>query len=79
MPRTSTVSFTIDGIDSETVAIRLAERGLFASNGDFYAQTVVEKLGLADVGLLRIGCAIYTTQEEIDRLLSDVAAIASSR
>ncbi len=78
MPRTSTVSFTIDGVESETVAVKLAEKGLFASNGDFYATTVVEKLGLSDVGLLRIGCSIYTTIEEIDRLLNEVEEIAGS-
>jgi selenocysteine lyase/cysteine desulfurase len=76
MPRTSTVSFVIDGVDSEAVSAKLAERGLFASNGDFYATTVVEKLGLADVGLVRIGCCIYTTTDEIERLLEAVAEIA---
>lgn len=75
-PRTSTVSFTVAGLDSEKVAKMLAEKGLFASNGDFYASTVVEKLGLAEAGLVRIGCAIYTTGEEIDRLLEAVADIA---
>ncbi|MBK8150736.1 MAG: cysteine desulfurase-like protein [Acidobacteria bacterium] len=79
MPRTSTVSFVIDGVDSETVAVRLAEKGIFASNGDFYATTVVEKLGLADVGLVRIGCCIYTTREEIERLLEAVEEIARER
>lgn len=76
MPRTSTVSFTIDGVDSETVSRRLAEKGLFASNGDFYASTVVERLGLPETGLLRIGCCIYTTQDEIERLVEAVAEIA---
>jgi cysteine desulfurase family protein (TIGR01976 family) len=76
MPRTSTVSFVVDGVDSEAVSVKLAERGLFASNGDFYATTVVEKLGLADVGLVRIGCCIYTTSGEIERLLEAVTEIA---
>jgi cysteine desulfurase family protein (TIGR01976 family) len=75
MPRTSTVSFVIAGVSSESVAATLAEKGLFASNGDFYASTVVEKLGLAEVGLLRIGCGIYTTEVEIDRLIRAVSEI----
>lgn len=75
-PRTSTVSFAVAGIHSETVAKMLAEKGLFASNGDFYASTVVAKLGHAESGLVRIGCAIYTTADEIDRLLEAVADIA---
>ena len=65
-----------NGVDSDHVARALAARGLFASHGDFYASTIVEKLGLADEGLVRAGCAIYTTPEEIDRLLEGVATIA---
>ena len=52
-----------------------AERGLFLSHGDFYATTAVERLGLSREGLVRIGCACYTTDEEIDRLLDGVRAI----
>lgn len=76
MPRTSTVSFTVEGIDSKFVSQKLAEKGIFASNGDFYALTVVEKLGLAEKGLVRVGCAIYTTREEIERLIEAVREIA---
>ena len=68
-PRTPTVSFTVDGRTSHQVAADLVERGLFVSSGDFYASTLVERLGHADDGLVRIGCACYTTTEEIDRLL----------
>ncbi|MFL6277464.1 MAG: cysteine desulfurase-like protein [Blastocatellia bacterium] len=75
-PRTPTVSFTLAGQPSLAVAEFLAEHGLFASNGDFYAWTVVERLGLAEEGLLRIGCACYTTDEEIDRLLEAVRELA---
>ena len=75
--RTPTAAFTVDGMTSEGVVTHLAERGVFASHGDFYASTVVAKLGLADAGLVRAGCAIYTTREEIDRLLEGVAALAT--
>ena len=76
LARTPTVSFTIDGIASTEVARRLAERGLFASHGDFYAQTVIERLGLAPEGLVRVGCACYTSDEEIERLIEAVGEIA---
>jgi len=67
-PRTPTVAFTVDGMTSETVARALAERALFASHGDFYAATLVRELGVE--GLVRIGCACYTTDDEISRLMS---------
>ena len=74
-PRTSTVSFTVQNRTSEQVARALAERAVFASDGDFYAQTVVEKLGVE--GLVRVGCACYTTQEEVDRLTKDLRSLTS--
>jgi len=78
-PRTPTVSFTLKGQPSLAVAEFLAQRGVFASNGDFYALTVVERLELADEGLLRAGCACYTTDEEIERLLDGVRELTSHR
>ena len=68
--RTSTISFTVKGARSETVARKLAEDGLFTSNGNFYALTVVERLGVE--GLVRAGCSCYTTREEVERLLAAI-------
>ena len=70
--RTPTLAFTIEGCTSTDAARRLAEKGLFLSHGDFYAYTVVQRLGLAPEGLIRAGCAIYTTEDEIDRLIDGV-------
>jgi cysteine desulfurase family protein (TIGR01976 family) len=75
-PRTPTVSFTVTGVKSTDVARHLAQRGLFLSHGDFYAATVVERLDLGPEGLVRAGCACYTTAEEIERLIEGVAEIA---
>ena len=70
--RTPTIAFTVNDVASIEVAKKLAERGIFLSHGDFYAMTVVERLGLAPDGLVRAGCACYTTAEEVDRLLAAV-------
>ena len=70
--RTPTIAFTIDNVPAIEVAKKLAERGVFVSHGDFYAMTVVERLGQAPHGLVRAGCACYTTTEEVDRLLAGV-------
>jgi cysteine desulfurase family protein (TIGR01976 family) len=78
LPRTPTIAFTVDGVASTEVSRRLAARGLFLSHGDFYAATVVERLGLGAEGLVRAGCACYTTQDEIDRLIEGVKEIAST-
>lgn len=75
--RTPTLGFTVENFTSEEISKKLVERGIFTSNGDFYAMTVIEKLGLADEGLVRIGCACYTTQEEIERLIEGVKIIVN--
>jgi cysteine desulfurase family protein (TIGR01976 family) len=73
--RTPTIAFTVNGLPSTEVAAKLAERGVFLSHGDFYALTVVERLGQAPHGLVRAGCACYTTPEEVDRLLVGVRGL----
>ncbi len=77
--RTPTVSFTVRGATSTEVARHLARRAVFVSHGDFYAATVIERLGLDAEGLVRAGCACYTTEEEVDRLIEGVAEAASRR
>ena len=79
VPRTPTVAFTVKGVTSTEVARRLASRGLFLSHGDFYAATVVERLKLGEEGLVRAGCACYTSREEVERLVAGVGEIAAGR
>lgn len=76
-PRTPTVSFTVRGIPAREVARQLASRGVFVSDGDFYATTAVERLGESRHGLVRAGCACYTTEDEVDRLVSGVQMLVA--
>jgi cysteine desulfurase family protein (TIGR01976 family) len=76
-PRTPTVSLTIKDKSAEEVCRALVRRGLFASHGDFYALTVIARLGVE--ALLRVGCACYTSEEEVRRLIEGVAAVAGGR
>ncbi|HSJ76023.1 MAG TPA: cysteine desulfurase-like protein [Gemmatimonadales bacterium] len=70
-PRTPTVAFTVANRSSDSVARSLADKAVFVSCGDFYATTVVQRLGRPD-GLVRAGCACYTTMEEVERLIDAV-------
>lgn len=74
-PRTPTVSFTVGEVPAADVCRRLSEDGIFASHGDFYATTVVERLGRSRDGLVRVGCACYSTLEEVERLLRVIHAL----
>lgn len=77
--RTSLVSFTVGEHKARKVSEFLAERGLFLSHGDFYASTVVERFGLERRGgLVRAGCSVYTTNDEIERLIAGVRAFTEA-
>lgn len=78
-PRTSTVSFTLDGFRPAEVCRSLGARGLFTWDGHFYAFRLVEVLGLLDSGgLIRVGLAPYTTEGELERLVAAVADLSRS-
>ena len=77
-PRTPTVAFTVRDHGSDDVARALGRAGVFVSNGDFYASTVVERLGLGAGGLVRAGCACYTTDAEVDSLIAGVNELRRS-
>ena len=73
-PRTATISVTVGDRPAAAVAGALADRAAcFASHGDFYAMTTAERLGVRAQGLLRIGLAVYSTAEEVDRVLAGLA------
>lgn len=78
LPRTPTLSFTIEGHTPAEAAARLsADWGLFLSHGNFYASSVTNRLGVEPGGLLRAGCACYTNLEEVDRLIEAVEQLAA--
>jgi cysteine desulfurase family protein (TIGR01976 family) len=73
-PRTSTVSFTYQGYNSRVVTQYLDTKGILVWDGDFFATTLVERLGVMDQGgLIRIGIAPYNTKEELIRVLEALA------
>jgi cysteine desulfurase family protein (TIGR01976 family) len=75
--RAPTLSFTVRDLPARVVSSSLADGvGAFLSHGDFYARTVAERLGVMDQGLNRAGISIYTTEEEVDRVIEGVALIA---
>jgi len=76
-PRAPTLSFTVDGFTPREVSAHLADGfGAFLSHGDFYAATVVERYGLMPLGMARAGIGIYTTEEEVDRVVEGVRVMA---
>jgi len=77
LARTPTLSFTVEGKSTSEVSRRLAARGIFASNGNFYALTVARRLGAEVDGFVRLGCACYTNEEEVARVIEAVETMAA--
>lgn len=75
--RAPTVSITLKGQHPEAIAKRLGEQGVLVWDGNFYAARAIEVLGLEEQGgVVRSGISLYTTEEEVQRLLDGLAAIA---
>ncbi len=68
--RTPTLLVTFAGHDSRSVSRHLADRGVNAPAGHFYALEASRMLGLGDTGGLRLGIASYTTDDDVDRLVA---------
>jgi cysteine desulfurase family protein (TIGR01976 family) len=68
--RTPTLLATFDGHDSQDVQLFLADRGVNAPAGSFYAYEASHRLGLGDAGGLRVGLAPYNDDSDVDRLLN---------
>ncbi|MDQ4026657.1 MAG: cysteine desulfurase-like protein [Actinomycetota bacterium] len=68
--RTSTFAIRIDREAPLASATRLGEEGIFVWHGNYYALTVMERLGLEHSGgAVRIGFCHYHTPDEVDRVL----------
>ena len=59
-----------------TLARALGEKGIYTWNGNFYAQNLVEHLGLDPAeGLLRIGLMHYNTEYEVQRCVEQLGLL----
>jgi cysteine desulfurase family protein (TIGR01976 family) len=74
--RAPTVSITVERHTASQAAAALAAQNLCVWDGSFYAARAVEVLGASGRGgLLRTGVSLYTTEDELNRLLAAVAAM----
>lgn len=77
--RVPTVALTIAGHTPRELAEALGSRGIFCWDGNYYALTLMERLGLEPTGgALRIGLAHYNTAAEVDRLLAALREIVGA-
>jgi len=76
--RAPTVSFTSDRLTAPAMCAGLAEAGICAWDGHFYAVRAIEKLGLMERGgVTRLGVLLYNTPEEVQRVLRRVSELVA--
>src|SRR3954469_25079409 len=68
--RVPTFAFNVGGLSATDAAGRLGDRGFAVWHGNYYAQEIIERLGLGEEGAVRVGFVHYNTADEVDRLLA---------
>jgi cysteine desulfurase family protein (TIGR01976 family) len=67
--RVPTISFVVAGQVPEAIVKHVDRFDIGIRHGDFYAKRLIEALGLAPQGVVRVSIAHYNTPDEIDRLI----------
>jgi len=68
--RVATVSIRKEGLTPQQLQAALSKENIFTWEGNFYAVSIAERLGVEQSGgLVRIGLAHYNTTQEIDKCL----------
>ena len=77
--RAPTLMFEVDGLPPVAVAERLATDRVAVWDGHNYAVEAMLPLGLdAEAGAVRAGISVYTTDDDVDRLLDALRDVAAS-
>lgn len=75
--RTPTLLFTVEGRSPAEISRHLADHGIDAPAGSFYALEASRRLGLGDTGGVRVGLAPYSSAEDVERLLTALKSVVS--
>ncbi|MFJ8931111.1 cysteine desulfurase-like protein [Streptomyces sp. NPDC102364] len=75
--RTPTLLFTVEGRSPAEISRHLADHGIDAPAGSFYALEASRRLGLGDAGGVRVGFAPYSSAEDVERLLTALKSVVS--
>lgn len=72
--RVPTISFVVEGIQSEAIVRRVDNHRMGIRFGDFYARRLIEQLGLTPYGgVVRVSIAHYNSLDELNRLVEHLA------
>jgi selenocysteine lyase/cysteine desulfurase len=76
--RTPTFALRLGDIPPRTLAEELGARGIFTWDGNYYAEELMQRLGLEDSGgAVRIGFCHLNVPDEVDRVLQTLTDLAA--
>lgn len=76
--RVPTVAFTHAQLKPAQIARGLGSRGIFVWDGNFYALSLSQALGLEPEGMVRVGLLHYNTRLEVDRLIAELRRMSKA-
>jgi selenocysteine lyase/cysteine desulfurase len=76
--RVPTVSFTVRGADSSSIATELARQGIGARSGHMYSPRLMQRLNLMPGGLVRVSLVPYNTVSEVERFRECLSRILTA-
>jgi cysteine desulfurase family protein (TIGR01976 family) len=78
--KTPTIAFRIEDRTPRDVSERMLEDGFFIADGDFYASTLAQRLGIRDRGgWVRAGLAPYNTEKEVEGFIEALERFTEAR
>jgi selenocysteine lyase/cysteine desulfurase len=78
--RTPTFSVTLEGHHPLELSEELGRRGIYTWEGHYYAIELFDRLGINESGgAVRIGFCHYHSAQEVDRVLTELEALALGR
>lgn len=79
IPKTPTIAFKVKNMEPSQVSKWMVEKhGIFIADGDFYATTLADKLGInKDGGWIRAGLAPYNTEEEANKFINTLQELVN--
>ena len=74
--RAPTISFVSDSYSSRVISEKLSELGIMSGSGSFYANRLLQELGIPqDDGVVRLSCVHYTSGEDVKAVIQSLEKI----
>lgn len=75
--RVPTFALNVEGVAPLSVVKHLALKNICAWSGNYYAVNVMERLGLAENGAVRLGIVHYLSENDVDRVVEGLREVVA--